>query len=80
MAGEHRLGKLEPVLQQHRHSVTGADATCGERSRDPRRPLVELGVRALHVVEHERHTIRVRVREQGVQVVSTVHALTPGAP
>ena len=64
-------------MQQHRHPVAGADATGGERAGDARRSVVELGVRALDAVEHERHALRARVP---AQVLSTVHALTPGAP
>ncbi len=80
VAGEQRLGELEAVVEQHGHAVTGAHAARGERARDPRRPVVQFGVRPLHSVEDERHTLRLRVREQLAQVLSTVHALTPGAP
>ena len=86
MAGEHRLRELEPVVEQHRDAVAGTNAARGERSRDPGRPRVELGVRALDAGEDERDAIRVlggtatQERRQGAHVVRTVHALTPGAP
>ena len=59
------------------------DAARGERRGQPRGALVQLGVRALDAVEDERGAIRVGSRaalEQRRQVLSTVHALTPGAP
>ena len=64
-----------------RDAVAGADAARGERAGDARGALVQLGVRALDAVEDERDAVRVRAAlEQLRQVLSTVHALTPGAP
>ena len=67
-----------------RHAVAGADAARGERRGQPRRAVVQLGVRALDAVEDERGAVRVgvapRARAARAQVLSTVHALTPGAP
>ncbi len=83
MAGEQRLRELEAVVEQHGHAVARAHAAGGERARDPRRAIVQLGVRALHAAEDERRAIRVRggaPLEQLAQVLRTVHALTPGAP
>ena len=59
-------------MEEHRDAVAGADALRGERAGDAGHAFVQLDVRALDPVEDERDAVG--------QVLSTVHALTPGAP
>ena len=59
-------------MEQQGDAVAGAHASRDERARDAGHALVQLVVGALDPVEDERNAVG--------QVLSTVHALTPGAP
>jgi hypothetical protein len=81
-----RSSCVEPVVQQQGDAIADAHAAGREHRAEPRRPLVQLGVRATRRSEHERQPIRVRTAAaveqpyEGAHVLRTVHALTPGAP
>ena len=95
VAREQRLGELEPVVQEQRDAIAGPHAVGGERRGQPCGAVVQLGVRARGAREHQRRPFAVRAAAAGqqlgedeppracepaAQVLSTVHALTPGAP
>ena len=95
MAREQRLGELEAVVEQQRDAIARPHAGGHERRRQARGAVVQLGVRACRAAEHHRRSLRLRAAaagqqlgkdeaaragERAAQVLSTVHALTPGAP
>jgi hypothetical protein len=87
VAGEQRLGELEPVVQEQRDAVARPDAGAGEPRGEARGAVVQLGVGPRNPAEHERGPVGVGVATAGEQlgqhqahVLRTVHALTPGAP
>jgi hypothetical protein len=94
VAGEQRLGELEAVVQRQRNPVARRHAAGDECRAQPGGPVVQLGRRAPGASEHECIAVGVggatasqqlgkddaaRAGER-THVLSTVHALTPGAP
>ena len=95
VAREQRLGELEPVVQQQRDAIARPDAGGGERRGQARGAVVQLVVRARGAPNTSAGRSRLRAAaagqqlgkdeaaracERAAQVLSTVHALTPGAP
>ena len=82
-------------MQEQRDAIARPDAIRGEHRGQARGTVVQLVVRARGAREHQRRPIAVRAAstsqqlgqdeaaracERAAQVLSTVHALTPGAP
>jgi len=55
--GDHRLDVLDPVLLHHRHALSGLETQADQRTREPRRAIVELAIGATPLAVHQGDSI-----------------------